>query len=156
MLAITPHERYVLRRELDWYHGALGDLVSCLKYGRSDLHLRWRTHIALSLLDDLGWQHEDPRGEFHITLDVREFAHWLRFTIEENDGYIDEQRGNLASSRKDALDERRYLVAASGASRSLNEIERDYRDEACGHLDEALELRLVATNLLARLEGERG
>jgi hypothetical protein len=99
-LAITPRERAVLRRELDWYQGALDDLVGCLKGGRSDLRLRWRAHIALSLLDDLGWQREDPRGEFHITLDAQEFAHWLRFTIEENDRYIDEQRGNLARSRR--------------------------------------------------------
>src|SRR4051812_12677569 len=112
MLAITPHERHVLRRELNWYHGHLDDLTNCLKYGCSDLRLRWRTHIALSLLDDLGWQREDPRAEFYLTLDEPELARWLRRTIDDNDEYIVDKRDALATAQSDALDERRYLVAA--------------------------------------------
>jgi hypothetical protein len=105
MLQITSDERDVLRRELDWYEGALDDLKNCVTARRPDTRLRWRVHIALSLIDDLGWQHEDPRTEFYVTIDPRELTHWLRYTLEENDQYIDEQCEHLVSARAEALAE---------------------------------------------------
>jgi hypothetical protein len=154
MLAITRHERDVLRRELDWYQGALEDLVSCLKFGRSEPRVRWRTHIALALLDDLGWQRENSRGSFYVTLDRGELAHWLRSTLDENDAYIEELRGNLSTSHDDALHEQRYLVAAGRVAPPVAEIARDYRQDTRGKIDEALEFRLVIAALIERLEAQ--
>ena len=152
MLAITRDERDVLRREIDWISGALEDLTNCFKRGSFDARLRYQVHIGLALADDLGWQFEDPRDEFYLTLPERELAHWLREQIEQNRLWAEEQRQALGEARTNAVHDRNLMVQCGEKSPpTLMQLEADIRDTASRALDEALDMIAVGTALLGRL-----
>lgn len=79
MLTIDRHTREHLRRELDVTIHCANDLEMYSQRGKVDegfLTLRRRLSITLDMLDDLGWDWEDPRGEFNLTVSPGDLRWW--------------------------------------------------------------------------------
>ena len=149
-LPIDHHERDVLRREVGLDSRALMDLEHCAQRGRLDHALRQQAHLALWLLDDLGWDLEVPEGDFYLTLPGAELAAWLGHQLARTDEYLHELA--RVDPRREALAERRHLVAAGQRDvPPVAELVTFWRKQTDGELDEQLELRSVVTALLARL-----
>lgn len=70
--------------------GALGDIASSLKHGHGEKvrDLRENAERAFRLLDDLGWDRDDDRSVYRLTMRADELAIYARWRIEQTEGCL--------------------------------------------------------------------
>ncbi|HEX8104402.1 MAG TPA: hypothetical protein VF533_17435 [Solirubrobacteraceae bacterium] len=80
MIRLTREQRAVFYEEAAREaHGAAGDVALMLEK-RGGEHARrcnQRYQAAAAILDDLGWEKDDPRAEFTVTIDPAQWREWV-------------------------------------------------------------------------------
>lgn len=139
-VTISAAERRILRDEVATDLCGISDLYKLWdngKPGRDLLSTRGRIANGLWLADDLGWDIDDPRSTFHVTLPTAKFAAWLR----ELDAFCQDQ----LEGTSEELREPERMAARYGVPTAT--LVRDLRRDA----DRALDLRRVCRAVLARM-----
>jgi hypothetical protein len=97
-LVLGRAERDLLRRAAVRDLGALGDIELALRLddGATARELRDEFVPVLALLDDLGWEEQDPRETFPVTLEPAALRACARRWLDEVDGSLVATSGALA------------------------------------------------------------
>jgi len=139
VIALTRQERDVLRQEVIVDLIGSDDLGHTFERGEPCEHLaamRRRYEEALWLADDLGWEQDDPRDTFYVTLPRERFVAWLH----EVDEALDEALGAAREGmRWPALTAHRHGATS----------EQEVIADACRQADRALDVRAVCRATLA-------
>jgi hypothetical protein len=142
MIALTRHQRDILRAEVAVSLSGIEDLSMAFDEGKPCKYLkemRRRYHDVLWLADDLGWELDDPRNTFTVTLPPERFAAW----VEE--GRVAAEDGLVSASEvlRDPWQEARHFRPPV----PVDEVARGAREE----VDRALDTINVSRDVLAAL-----
>jgi hypothetical protein len=144
MFEIDRQQRDVLWEDAECaLTGAASDLhVLTERADEGDLHIRARLDTAMHLLDDLGWQRDDPRERFYLTLSVERLRPWL---AELDRWALDCLHDDAAALRDPAKEFAQWLE-------HTDEKLEDLREGVRRSADEHLEAHTAAAQMLALVE----